>query len=225
MPYPFAHPAAVLPLVRPLGRFASPSALVIGSVVPDLWYFAPLADRADTHSLAGLFWFCLPVGLAVYALFHLFLKQPLIALLSPQLGSFTAAGLPSLPWYAVSVSLVTGSLTHIAWDALAHSESHPWLQHASTLAGTAILAWWCWRKLRRAAVPAHSPRLSRFARVCVVAGLAGAALVAALWSADSGIAFTHAALRHLLRTAGIGALEGLGVALLVYCALFQRKML
>ena len=77
MPYPFAHPAAVLPLARPMGRFAVPSALAIGSVVPDLWYFVPFADRADSHSLAALFWFCLPAGLAAYALFHLLLKQPL----------------------------------------------------------------------------------------------------------------------------------------------------
>jgi len=46
-------------------------------VVPDLWYFVPFADRADSHSLAALFWFCLPAGLAAYALFHLLLKQPL----------------------------------------------------------------------------------------------------------------------------------------------------
>jgi len=47
VPYPFAHPAAVLPLARPMGRFAAPSALAIGSVLPDLWYFVPLADRAE----------------------------------------------------------------------------------------------------------------------------------------------------------------------------------
>jgi Domain of unknown function (DUF4184) len=62
VPYPFAHPAAVLLLARPMGRFAVPSALVIGSVIPDLWYFLPFVGREASHSPAGLFWFCLPAG-------------------------------------------------------------------------------------------------------------------------------------------------------------------
>ena len=121
MPYPFAHPAAVLPLARPLGRFAVPSALAIGSMAPDFWYFVPLLERDESHSLVGLAWFCLPAGLLAYALFHLLLKQPLIALLSPRLGCFTPAGLPQVPWRAVIVSLMVGALTHLVWDALTHS--------------------------------------------------------------------------------------------------------
>ena len=35
MPFTFAHPAAVVPLLRPLGRYGVLSALVIGSIVPD----------------------------------------------------------------------------------------------------------------------------------------------------------------------------------------------
>ena len=230
MPYPFAHPAAVLPLVRPMGRFAAPSALAIGSVLPDLWYFVPFVDRADSHSLAGLAWFCLPVGVAAYALFHLLLKQPLIALLSPRLGSFTCAGLPAVPWYAVVVSLLVGALTHLAWDGLTHSNDHSihehnWLQHASTALGTAILVWWSWRKLRSAPLAAEVVHLSTFHRLSVLVGFLGAMVIAALWSADIGLALDRPALKHLLRTAGIAALEGLGVALLIYCALFRRKML
>ena len=59
MPYPFAHPAAVLPLARLLGRAGSPSALAIGSMIPDAWYFVPGLVRADSHGAAGLLWFCL----------------------------------------------------------------------------------------------------------------------------------------------------------------------
>jgi len=224
VPYPFAHPAAVLVLARPMGRLAVPSALAIGSVAPDFWYFAPFVTREASHSLAGLFWFCVPLGLATYALFHLLLKQPLIALLSPRLGSFSVRGLPVAPWYAIVASLLVGALTHIVWDGLTHSEGQHWLQHASTLAGSAILAWWIWRRLRRASAPPQAPRLSRQARACVIAALLGVMAIAALWSADSGLAFDRSALRHLLRTAGIGALQGLGVALLVYCTLFRRKL-
>ncbi len=224
MPYPFAHPAAVLPLVRPMGRFAVPSALVIGSVIPDLWYFVPLVGREASHSTAGLLWFCLPVGLAVYVLFHVLLKQPLIALISPRLASFACAGVPAVPWHAVVASMLVGVLTHIAWDALTHSDGQPWLQHASTLAGSAILAWWIWRKLRGAPTPPHAPQLAPLSRALVIAGLLGAMAVAALWSADIGIAFDRPALRHLLRTAGIDGLQAFGAAVVVYCILFRRKM-
>jgi hypothetical protein len=227
MPYPFAHPAAVIPLARPLGRFAVPSALAIGSMAPDFWYFVPLLERDESHSLAGLAWFCLPAGLLAYALFHRLLKQPLIALLSPRLGCFTAAGLPHVPWRAVMVSLMVGVLTHLAWDALTHSydeaaQRHNWLQHASTALGTLFLGWWSWRKLR--VVPAAPGPLSPPARACILLALLGAASLAA-WATAEPPAADLLALRQFLRTGGFAAVQALSVALLVYCLLFQRKML
>lgn len=135
MPYPFAHPAAVLPLARPMGRLGVTSALVIGSMVPDAWYLFPGLVRADSHSAAGLFWFCLPLGFVVYLLWN---------------GGRLRAPLP-----AVAVSLAVGALTHFAWDALAHS--YAWhgiavLQHASTVLGAAFVVWWCSDSLRLAAL-------------------------------------------------------------------------
>jgi hypothetical protein len=227
MPYPFAHPAAVLPLLGPMGRFAVPSALAIGSIAPDLWHFVPFLGRHETHTFAALGWFCLPAGLIVYALFHLVLKQPLIALLSPRLGAFTPAAVPEVPLRAVVISLLAGALTHLVWDGLTHSddgaiEGHNWPQHASTLAGSVVLAWWTWRKLRQ--VPPAPSVLSPRARACILLALLGAAALAASSSADLPAA-DLLALRHFLRTGGFAAVQALSVALLVYCLLFQRKML
>jgi hypothetical protein len=229
MPYPFAHPAAVLPLARPLGRLAVPSALAIGSIAPDLWLFVPLVERADSHGAAALVWFCLPAGLAAYLLFHAMLKAPLIALAWPRLGVFTCAGLPFRSWLAVITSLLVGAATHLLWDALTHSDDPAltgpnWWQHASTAAGTVILAGWAWRKLRDAPQAPTGAGIPVFFRACVALATLGAMTIAALWAADSSLAFDAPALRHLMRTAGLGALDGLAVALLVYCALFQRKM-
>lgn len=228
MPYPFAHPAAVIPLARPLGRTGVPSALAIGSVVPDLWYFVPGFSRSDSHSAAGLVWFCIPAGLLAYALFHAVLKQPLVALISPRLSHYACAGLPQRPWYAVVVSLLVGAITHLVWDALTHAaQQGPNLwQHASTIVGAAILAVWVSRRLR--AVPPAPAQLSAFARGCICLALLGAMAIAALWSADisltADLIFDIRVLRRLLRTAGIGALAGLGAALLVYCLVFRRKI-
>jgi hypothetical protein len=230
MPYPFAHPAAVLPLPRLMGRLAVPSALAIGSIAPDFWYLVPHLARHDTHSLAALAWFCLPAGLLAYLLFHLLLKQPLIALISPRLGEFTPPRLPAAPWRAVILSLAAGAATHLAWDTATHAYEdvwrHNWLQHASSAAGTAILAAWLWRRLRRA--PLRPARIPGFTRTCAVLCLAGAAALSALMSADAALDFNAAALRHFARTAGIGALQGLAAALVVlsllYTLLFQRKI-
>ena len=226
MPYPFAHPAAVLPLVRPMGRFAAPSALVVGSIVPDLWYLVPFVDRDQSHSVAGLFWFCLPVGVASYVLFHLVLKQPLIALLSSRLAGFTTPALPRAPWYAVLVSVLVGAVTHVAWDDLTHWAQYPRTynlpQHISTALGSAILAWWVWRKLRRAPRRTSDERLSPRARTLTIAALATAAACAAWLSVgDFPSPADITALRQLLRTAASAAVAGLALGLFVYCAIWQ----
>ena len=230
MPYPFAHPAAILPLARPLGRFAAPSALAIGSIVPDFWYFVPLVTRFDSHSPAALLWFCLPLGLILYALFHLLLKEPLIALLSPRLASFTSPGLPAAPWHAVIVSLVTGAATHLVWDALTHSNEHAvhghnWLQHASTALGTAVLAWWIWRKLRRAPVTRSSVVFSPFARVWIAMALIAAMAIGASTSLDLAhlAASDLDATRRSLRSAGMAGVEAFCLAVLVFCIFWRVR--
>src|SRR5262250_1484731 len=81
MPFTLAHPAAVVPLARLLGKKVVFSALVIGSMTPDFAYPVPGLTRGPSHSLSGLFWFCLPVGLASYLLFHLLVKRPRAAAL------------------------------------------------------------------------------------------------------------------------------------------------
>jgi hypothetical protein len=196
-------------------------------MAPDFWYLVPLLERGDSHSLAGLACFCLPAGLLVYALFHLLLKQPLVALVSPRLGRFTPASLPDVPWLAVMVSLLAGALTHLAWDALTHFyddglQRHNWLQHASTALGTMVLGWWSWRKLRL--VPAAPGPLSPLARASIILALLGAAALTAWITAEPPAADLRA-LRQFLRTGGIAAVQALSVALLVYCLVFQRKML
>lgn len=245
MPYAFAHPAAVVALPRLLGRLAVPSALVIGSVVPDAWYFAPSLAREDSHSLAGMLLFCLPAGLFAYAAFHLILKQPLLALLPLALGArlqrWACPAFPAAPWRAVLVSLGAGTLTHYAWDAFTHPgivvaalhldqvlqlgqyrlKAHQVLQHSSTLLGTAFLAWWLYAKLR-CTPPSHVAResMARAPRRAIHAVLVLVPLGAfcAVLLAVSPAADLHfSGSRSLLRAAGITAVSALGLAFLAYC--------
>lgn len=186
VPIPFAHPAAAVPLRRVLGRAGVLSALVIGSLVPDLHYFVPLPiSREATHSLAGLLWFCLPFGLTLYLLFHRVLEQPLVALLPTAWQERLAfdhqpPGLPPVPWGAVCVSLLVGAATHVLWDLSTHGTPptvarfpflgirlftisgypmyvHKLLLNGSSLIGVVLIAIWSARWLRRTAPTALPP--------------------------------------------------------------------
>jgi hypothetical protein len=174
MPFTLAHPAAAIPFRKLLGRAGVLSALIVGSMTPDMSYFTPLdIDRAATHSLAGLFWFCMPVGLAGYVVFHALLRPVSCYLLPlsvqdrlPQLPG--SSWLPPSPIWAVLLSLMVGAATHVLWDAFTHVDGfvvrvYPslltflWemggyrvsiykvLQHGSTFIGFAVLGFWGWR--------------------------------------------------------------------------------
>lgn len=204
MPFTFSHPAGALPLRRLLGRHASLSALVIGSMTPDLGFILPLdLARSDTHGLPALFLFCLPAGLLTYLIYHLLLKAPLLHLFPPRVQErlVLPAALPRAPWRAVLLSLLCGALTHIGWDAFTHPGTpvvtaigllrlpvgtfagYPVqvfnvLQHASSIAGLGLLAFWWRRWLRtapRAAAPARS--VSAAARQAAVAAIAAIPLL------------------------------------------------
>ena len=60
MPFTLSHPAAVLPFVTRAAKYNATSALVIGSLIPDLPYFVrwPIALHGS-HTPLGLATFCL----------------------------------------------------------------------------------------------------------------------------------------------------------------------
>src|SRR5690349_19318060 len=79
MPFTVSHAAAVLPLRR--FRSLPLAALMIGSMSPDFSYFTPWTLFLYTHSIPALFWFCWPVGLALWILFVRMVETPTLALL------------------------------------------------------------------------------------------------------------------------------------------------
>jgi hypothetical protein len=166
MPFTASHPAAVLPLLR--GRGMVPSALVIGSMAPDVPYFVPLPIGRDlSHSLAGTVTVDLYVGLVLFVAWQAVVAGGVLAIapagLRRRLGPRQPAGVRRHLSSArgvglVLVSLVLGALTHVVWDAFTHSgawgtdqvawlrETHGprplyrWLQYASGGLGAAVLA-------------------------------------------------------------------------------------
>ncbi len=185
MPFTLSHPAAVLPLrhIFPRLNFA---ALLIGSIIPDIGYYIPgLAAHRQTHSLAGIVFPGLPVGLLMLALLHL-LQRPLCFVLpQPHRGAVTALaaeprgriGPASL--FIAAASVLLGAWTHLIWDGFTHRGRwgprhltflndpalliggqaiplYEWLQWLSSLAGGLVLLWAYRSWLRRQARPAES---------------------------------------------------------------------
>lgn len=140
MPFPLAHPAAVLPLRRYCPRYLSFPALVVGSLSPDLGYcFGQRHVDSFSHRfLAGSFLFCLPAGLLVLFGFYL-LRRPLISLLPARLRQALSplcnrpAGAP----VAVVISLLLGAWTHIFLDDISYPDGQV-MAHLPILQGCVL---------------------------------------------------------------------------------------
>jgi len=236
VPFTISHAAAVLPL-RGFGRFRLPLvALMIGSMSPDFAYFVPGdTDRVETHSLAGIFWFSLPVSLGLWLLYVRVLEQPTLALLPdnwharfmPSNRAFTVANLA-----LASIAVILGAATHLLWDSFTHRGTmavdllpglhsvafhyHGWrirwflvLQHVSTVAGLLVLLIWAWRLPPTLnfprALPAVSPATRLAAVAVVVAASLGFAITGYLTHPDTWFA------RRLFYFA-VGGMTGLALA-------------
>lgn len=121
MPYPLAHPAAVLLLRCCRAPWLDFPALVIGSLAPDLGYaFGRLHLASFSHRpLAGSLVFCVPVGLLALPLFRL-LRPQIVALLPPRHRHALRPLAPrsaTAPFGSV-VSLFVGAWTHNFLDSL-----------------------------------------------------------------------------------------------------------
>ena len=186
----------------PLRRRLVFSALVIGAMAPDFHYFLGLRiDATRSHSLAGAFYFCLPVALVTLWLFHRILKPAMISLApewhQARLARFAAPFRfgPGKRFAVILLSLLVGTFSHLLWDSFTHN--HGWvvkqfpvlrtvvwrqvaggrpvyalLQHASSLVGMAILAI-AYRRWARAASPQAVPADLRLSPRLKLAVVAG----------------------------------------------------
>jgi hypothetical protein len=187
MPFTVSHIAAVLPFHKPLRRLGLISAAAIGAMAPDLDLILPMhLTREQTHSFSALLTFCLPVGLATWAVFQALIKPALLAVLpnriysrlfaehvGPRLGSLQL-------WFYAALAVLFGALTHVIWDGFTHEdalgvrvlpvleESGPqlsgstwplyrWLQHGSTVIGAAAVCMALWLWIKHARRPNPPP--------------------------------------------------------------------
>ncbi|MGW4464604.1 DUF4184 family protein [Micromonospora sp. NPDC004704] len=167
MPFTGSHPAAVLPFLR---TGLVPSALVIGSMTPDLPYFVPLRfSGSTTHTLTGALTVDVLLGGLAFGVWQAVLAPFAIAMapaavrerIDPKLPRGLLHHLRS--WRRLGLlgaSLAVGAVTHVVWDSFTHVPAwgpahiawlngihagipgYRWVQYASTVVGGAALVAW-----------------------------------------------------------------------------------
>jgi hypothetical protein len=162
-----------------------PSALVIGSMVPDLPYYLPVPiDRVTTHTAGGVLGLDLVLGYLCFAVWQVLVAPLVVAAAPTSLRGRLAPELP-VPWRrhlrgpralaVLTISLWLGAATHVFWDEFTHANrwgyrhigwlaaphgplvGYLWAQYASGVVGAALIAHSAWRWWR--ATPLADPQL------------------------------------------------------------------
>ncbi len=128
MPFTFSHPALIIPFKRIPAKYVSMTGLVVGSVAPNFEKFIKLSSgNIYSHTFWGIFWFNLPLALALAFIFHLVVRNPLInnlpAFFRKRLLQYT-----SFNWTSrfrqnpavVASSIVFSTFLHIVLDSFTH---------------------------------------------------------------------------------------------------------
>jgi hypothetical protein len=190
VPFTLAHPAAVLPLLRrPTSPPLVPSALVAGSLAPDVPYFLqnldvrlsaqdwyhPFFNATESHSWPGLLRVTLPLAVALLGIW-LVVRSPVLE----AVGIDPPAGWgPVLTLLCAVPSALLGVMTHVAWDRLVDAPGDTAttaLYAVSSGLGLCAVVWWLVRH--------HRPHWPWPLLVSLVAvGAAGAVLA---WIASAG---------------------------------------
>lgn len=240
MPFTPSHAAAVLPLLRtPLPA----SALIAGSVAPDLGFYLPVEQPWPTHTATAVVSVDVLLACVAWALWHGLLARPALRA-APAALRARLAGVPlglrvrlssaaRLGWTLLAFAVGTG--THVLWDEFTHPRrwgpqtfpvlaeqwgvmpGYRWLQYVSSVVGGVVLVGWLllwWR--RTPARPAGPPgRRWPWVLLSAVAGITGT--IAALPAADPGSAIYAAA------TWGGGAALGVAAVLALVWQLRRRR--
>jgi hypothetical protein len=115
------HPLAVLPLKLWRPRWFDGVALAVGATAPDIAYALGGALIVRSHTVAAMFWWGLPVTVAVTWLIRL--GAPTVAAHLPgSLREFGALRRVRHPWWVTATSALLGDASHLLWDLVTHPD-------------------------------------------------------------------------------------------------------
>jgi hypothetical protein len=132
MPLTFSHPAIVLPLTFLPRKWYSLTGIVIGSLTPDFEYFLRMRIQSNySHTIGGLFWFDLPIGILLAFIFHQFVRDSLFdnlpIILKSRLLKFKKFDWNNYfknNWIVVTISVLIGAISHLFWDSFTHDHGY-----------------------------------------------------------------------------------------------------
>lgn len=132
MPFTFSHPAIVLPLTFLPRQWFSLTGLVVGSLTPDFEYFLRMRIQSNySHTISGLFWFDLPLGILLAFVFHSFVRDSLFDNLPTILNSrlykfkqFDWSNYFKKHWLVATISVLIGAASHLFWDSFTHDHGY-----------------------------------------------------------------------------------------------------
>ena len=134
MPFPLAHPAAILSLRRYCPQWLSFPALVIGSLSPDAGcLFRRFQLDELSHRWTGIIGFSLPTSLAALWLLYRF-RAPILQCLPAAYGRLfsPACQRPPAALLTLVFSVIIGAASHLLLDSFTHKDG--WLvEHAAIL--------------------------------------------------------------------------------------------
>lgn len=238
-------PTHILPMI-PLRRWLPFSALAIGAMVPDIPMFFPICLYSDTHSPTGAVTVCAPIGFAIFLLFELVMRRPLVELLPLEVARRINSRPNFQPGFSflirAAVALIIGAYSHQVWDAFSHKgrwgtrllpilDSHvsvgsleipgyKIVQYGSTLVGLTLIAvllvFWFRRTLPDST---RSPVLNKWTRSLAYCLLVLIPIAVGLWALRSFDSY------HMILSATItrsGTIIGTGLA--IYSVLFHWRL-
>lgn len=147
MPFTFSHPAIVLPLTYFPKKWFSLTGLVIGSLTPDFEYFLRMKIKSIySHTIEGIFWFDLPLGIFLAFIFHNIVRNSLFDNLSfffksrfSAFEEFNWNNHFKKNWLIIIISIIIGGISHIFWDSFTHHSGY-FVQEFPTLSTTISIA-------------------------------------------------------------------------------------
>lgn len=253
MPFTFSHAAAAIPFRRT--RLIM-SAVVMGCFVPDFPRFLFLSPhRSFGHTIAGMFVFDLPLAMVALWLFHAFLKRPMLLFLPDGILRRLTTGINTFSFWPaerlslIVLSILTGTATHLGWDAFTHRNSwiyrhwaflrqrdilpvagevrlYKLLEYGSSVLGLAVIAVWIWHWYRNTrpcdapiALPGNATQRRIFMIVAPILAALGGALRA--WH-ENGVHLRIRPIVHFTTDMLISGTTFLLAALLACGVIFRR---
>ncbi|TKJ32487.1 DUF4184 family protein [Blastococcus sp. CCUG 61487] len=216
MPFTPSHAAAVLPFLRtPLPA----SALVAGSVAPDLLFYLPVEQRWPTHTAAAVVTTNVVLAFTAWAVWHGLLARPAVRaapaalrarLTTVPLGLRARLASPARVGWTL-LAFAVGAATHVLWDEFTHRgrwgpevfpalaeqwgvmPGYRWLQYLLSVVGGLVLLGWLVLWWRRTPPRPCGPPGRRWPWVLLGTVAAVTGTVAALPAGDPGEAIYDAA--------------------------------